>query len=129
MPQKHAVRAGIASPAQMKDRLLAAARGERTELSHGVKLWASSMTAFARLFTPENRALLAAIERDKPASVSVLAERLGRDQGNVSRTLQKLAAVGLVRLVRAGREKRPEIVATRITVELDVLNDSFRVAS
>jgi predicted transcriptional regulator len=128
MTQKPPIRVGIASPAQVKERLLAAARGEKADLG-GVKVWASSIEAFAGLFTPENRELLTILERDKPNSVSALAKLLKRDQGNVSRTLQKLAAVGLVRLVRAGREKRPEIMATRLTIELDILHDSFRVAS
>jgi predicted transcriptional regulator len=47
-----------------------------------------------------------------------LALHLGRAQSNVSRTLQRLAGLGLVRLVREGREVRPELVSTEIKVNL-----------
>ena len=54
----------------------------------------------------------------KPSSVSELAELSGRTQPNVSRSLHLLAKYGIVRLVRDGREVRPELLATRISIDL-----------
>src|ERR1019366_5654413 len=59
--------------------------------------------------------LLAALSRD---SLELLRVLLGRAQPNVSRSLQTLAAHGLVRLVQEGREVRPEAVASAVTVDL-----------
>lgn len=119
---------GIASPKEMKERLLAAARGEKTFRPSDPKIWATSVDALMRLLTPENRHLLSVIRREKPHSVSALAERVGRDQSNVSRTIGKLERYGLVRLVPAGREKRPEVPLARLQIELDLENDTYRVA-
>jgi predicted transcriptional regulator len=52
--------------------------------------------------------LLGAVLRERPASVTALAALTGRAQPNVSRSLQALAANGLIRLVRDGRDVRPE---------------------
>ncbi|MGH7041118.1 MAG: MarR family transcriptional regulator, partial [Acetobacteraceae bacterium] len=97
---------GLASPREMRAKLSAAARGEHS-LKDAPRLW-MSVDALMRLLTPENRGLLAMIAAEKPRSVSDLAARSGRDQGNLSRTLDKLEQAGLVRLVADGREKRPE---------------------
>jgi predicted transcriptional regulator len=42
-------------------------------------------------------------------TVSRLAQQLGKDQSDVSRTLQRLAWLGFVRLQRGGLEVRPEL--------------------
>jgi predicted transcriptional regulator len=88
-----------------------------------------SVDALMRLLTPETRHLLAVIRREKPETVSALAELLGRDQSNVSRTIGKLERYGLIRLVAAGRERRPEAPVTRLRIELDLENDTYRIAS
>jgi predicted transcriptional regulator len=62
--------------------------------------------------------LLGVLLRRRPASITELVSIPGRAQPNVSRSLQTLAAHGLVRLVREGREVRPEAVASAVTVDL-----------
>ena len=66
----------------------------------------------------ESLDLLGVLLRRRPASVTELVSMTGRAQPNVSRSLQTLAAHGLVRLVREGREVRPEAVASTVTVDL-----------
>src|SRR6185312_8972720 len=61
----------------------------------------------ATLSSPGNLDLLRIIHQEKPASVSWLAQRTGRAQPNVSRSLQLLARHGLIRLERDGKEVRP----------------------
>jgi DNA-binding transcriptional ArsR family regulator len=63
-------------------------------------------------------ALLSTMAKAKPATVSELARLTRRTQPNVSRSLHQLANHGIVRLVRAGREVRPELVARKILVDL-----------
>lgn len=118
---------GIASPREIKERLIAAARGEASPLTDKAKIWMSLETLMS-LLTAENRRLLAVIAQEKPHSVSALAERLGRDQGNVSRAISRLADAGLVRLVQEGREKRPEMAVERLHIDVDLAHDRLEIA-
>ena len=117
---------GLASPREMRAKLTAAASGEGS-LKDAPRLW-MSVDALMRLLTPENRGLLATIAREQPRSVSELALRSGRDQGNLSRTLDRLAQAGLIRLVPEGREKRPEMLRRRVRIELDLAADRAEYA-
>src|SRR4051794_7722771 len=110
----------------MKSKLLAAARGGKAFDPAGPKGW-MSVGALMKMVTPENCALLAIIEQERPKSVSALAERIRREQGNLSRTIGKLERAGLVRLVSEGREKRPEVTVKRLRIELDLANDRCEI--
>lgn len=68
--------------------------------------------------TTEALALLSAMAERKPASIGELAKISGRTQPNVSRSLHLLAKYGIVRLIRDGREVRPELLANRISIDL-----------
>src|SRR5215472_2684424 len=118
---------GIGSHDSIKERLLTAARGEKPFGPEEPKLWFSSLDALLRVLTPENRQMIAVISQEHPRSVSTLAERLGRDQGNVSRALSSLEQYGLVRLTREGREKRPEAVVTQIDLHLDLSRERLEI--
>jgi predicted transcriptional regulator len=122
------IEVGIATSASVKERLLAAARGEKPFGPEEPKLWFASLAALFRVLTPENRQMMAVISREHPRSVSSLAERLGRDQGNVSRALSQLEQYGFVRLTRDGREKRPEAAISKIDIHLDLSRESVEVA-
>jgi len=62
--------------------------------------------------------LLGVVLRERPASVAALVALTGRAQPNVSRSLQLLARHRLIRLVREGREVRPEPIAGMVRVNL-----------
>jgi len=62
--------------------------------------------------------LLSVVLRERPATIAALVALTGRAQPNVSRSLQQLAGHGLVRLVREGREVRPEPIARALRVDL-----------
>jgi predicted transcriptional regulator len=72
---------------------------------------------FAAL-SKESLDLLGTLLREHPATISEVVAMTGRAQSNVSRSLQLLAKLGLVRLVREGREVRPEAVAKTLSVDL-----------
>jgi predicted transcriptional regulator len=112
----------------MKQRLFAAARGEKAFGAWEPKHWMSA-EALMRLFTQQNLDLLSVIEHEKPRSVSALADRIGREQGNVSRTIAKFERAGIVRLVADGREKRPEMVVRNLRIELDLANSRCTVVT
>ncbi len=96
---------------ELREEMRSVARGER----RAAPLPAGPLLA---VLTREALDLLAVLLRERPASVTALVAITGRAQPNVSRSLQVLAAHGLVRLVRNGRDVRPEPVASAVTVDL-----------
>jgi predicted transcriptional regulator len=108
----------------------AVARGERPAPADAAKPSFNSVDALIRLLTPENRQLLAIIRDRKPRSVAELVQLTGRAQPNLTRTLAKLEAAGLVRMKSVGRRKAPSAAIKRIVVEIDPFaeNDRLRVA-
>ncbi len=99
------------SLAELREEMRGVARGERraSPLPAGPLLAALSR---------ESLDLLGVLLRRRPASITELVAMTGRAQPNVSRSLQTLAAHGLVRLVREGREVRPEAIASAVKVDL-----------
>lgn len=112
-----------------KAEMLAVVRGERAVPTNAGGVSYESAGAVLHLLTTENRELLAAIDRTHPESVVALARQLHRAEPNVSRTLSKLEACGLVRLREGkGKAKIPEVLARRITVDIDVFGIHDRVS-
>jgi predicted transcriptional regulator len=126
--EQRPLKVGIGSHESLKERILAAARGEKPIEPGFPKTWFISVDDLFRVLTPENRAMMTIISRECPRSVSALAERLGRDQGNVSRALSILEQHGFVRLTREGREKRPEAAITQIDLRLDLMHERIEIA-
>lgn len=105
----------------LREEMRSVARGEREP----APLPASAM--LSTLSSPGNLDLLRIISRERPASVSELAERTGRAQSNVSRSLQVLARYGLIRLEREGKEVRPVPLAR--AVDVDLAEGTYRTLS
>lgn len=122
---------------EFKDYTLAVARGERTVEPSEPKVWVeplkggkrrqegvqfASLEAGAKLLSAKNRALLRTIAEREPRSVTELAAMTGRAEQNVLRTLNKLAAAGVVRLDKGeGRARRPVLAVRRVHFEIDLL--------
>ena len=118
----------IQSMQNLKKEMLAVARGERKAPADAAQPSFESVGAVIRLLTPENRYLLAAIDKNKPKSVADLARLIGRAEPNVSRTLSKLEACGFVRLRQGvGKAKIPEVAIHRLTVDMDICKQVDRV--
>jgi DNA-binding MarR family transcriptional regulator len=80
-----------------------------------------SAEAMVKLLSPVNLKLLRLLATRHPQSVQELADMAGRKQASVSRTLKRLAEAGIVAMARGrGRERRPELVATRVQLEIDL---------
>lgn len=97
------LKVGIASPAQMKARTLAIARGEIKPSQADPKVWFNSIESFAKVLSERNRELLSIISRSQPKSLSELEALSGRAKPNLSRTLHTMARYGLVELKKGGR--------------------------
>jgi len=80
-----------------------------------------SPEAMVKLLSPQNLRLLSILAKKRPRSVQALADLTGRNQASVSRTLKRLVQAGIVAMMRGnGREVRPELVATRVHLEIDL---------
>ncbi len=94
---------GIAGYDLMKARTMAIARGEYKPARGEPKVWFTSMESFAKVLSRHNCELLTLIARERPDSITELAEISGRNKSNLSRTLKTMAQYGLVEMKR-GRQ-------------------------
>ena len=122
---------------KFKEHTLAVARGERRVAPGEPKVWCEpvdadehaavavrfvSLEAGAKLLSAKNRTLLQAIAERRPQSVAELAAITGRAEQNVLRTLNKLAAAGIISLDKGtGRARRPVLAARKVHFEIDLL--------
>jgi len=120
----------IQSLQSLRDEMMAVARGLRQAPRDAGRPSFNSVEALVRLLTPDNRRLLALIRDRKPKSIAVLAKLSGRAQPNLTRTLAKLSAAGLVSMDAVGRRKAPRALLRRIVLEIDPYSerDRLRVA-
>ena len=120
---------GIASYDLMKARTMAIARGERTPARGEPSVWFTSIESFAKVLSGRNRELLALIAREKPGSLTELAELSGRNKSNLSRTLKTMSHYGLVEL-REGERGRlvPRALYDQVRLDVSLTQPPLRMA-
>jgi predicted transcriptional regulator len=110
---------GIASYEQIKARTMAIARGQLKPKPSDPKVWFPSTESLIRVLSDKNRALLATIRDNQPASLTDLAERTGRKKSNLSRTLKTMERYGIVTLERNDQGRVvPRVPYGVVTVDL-----------
>ena len=122
----------VQSLRSLRDEMRAVARGGRESPSEAGEPSFESAEALLRLLNAENRQLLAIIASKRPQSLAELAQLAGRAESNLSRTLAKLQAMGIVAMTEGeGRAKIPTLVVRKLHVEIDVCtpNDLIAIAS
>ena len=107
---------GILPQEQIRERILAIARGHYKPKPDEPRIWFTSMRSLAEVLSDENRALLKVIEEAQPESISSLAELTGRKASNLSRTLKTMSNYGLVEMRRENRHVRPVAKATEFNI-------------
>lgn len=110
---------GIMSQDRIRKRVLAIARGEYKPKRNEPKIWFPSMKSVAEVLSDNNRALLRTIAETQPESLSELADAVGRQPSNLSRTLKTMEHYGLVELTRGKKSVKP--VAKAIEFEIHAL--------
>jgi predicted transcriptional regulator len=121
---------GIMTPQEYKKRTMAIARGELKPGPGEPKLWFTSIESAARILSQPNRELLAVIAREKPGSLTELADRTGRAKSNLSRTLKTMERYGLVRLEKGRRGAvAPRVGYGDIRLELSMNAESQAAAA
>lgn len=107
---------GIMPQAEIRQRVLAVARGEYKPKPGEPRIWFTSMKSLAEVPSDDNRALLRLMASTRPASIAELACATGRKPGNLSRTLKTMARYGIVELNRERNQVRPEAKATEFRI-------------
>ena len=120
----------VMSHEALKQEMKAVARGEKQAPKDAGRPSFNSVEALTRLLTSENRQLLATIRDREPRSIAELSELTGRAASNLTRTLGKLEAAGLVEMKTVNRRKVPRTEVRKLRVEIDPygMNDSIEVA-
>jgi predicted transcriptional regulator len=115
----------IRSIKELEAEMRAVARGEKRAPKDAAKESFNSVEVVLRLLAPENRKLMAIIRDEKPASIAELAKLTGRAAPNLTRTLQKMAAAGLVALKPGSSPKSKTPVATvkKVRVQIDLYEE------
>jgi predicted transcriptional regulator len=115
---------GIASYEQIKARTLAIARGERRPDPGEPKIWFTSLDSVAKILSPENRKLLQAIVDTSPRSLQDLADTVGREKSNVSRTLKTMEKYGFVTIEKSEGRVVPKVPNERVSFELSLVSST-----
>ena len=120
----------IQSHAELREVMMAVARGERPAPVDAAIPSFESADVLLRLLTPENRALLKLIRDETPGSVAELARLSKRAGPNLMRTLAKMEALGLIELRTDGRRRVPVSLVSKLRLEIDPFspNDRLEVA-
>ena len=120
---------GIAGYDRMKARTVAIARGEHKPASGDPTVWFTPIESFAKVLSQRNRELLAMIAREKPDSLTELAELAGRSKSNLSRTLKTMSRYGLVELKKGQCGTLvPRVPYDRVSLDVSLISTSRRVA-
>lgn len=93
---KRILHIGVASRDYIHRRMLEIAKGERRQQPHEPRVWFTSWEAFARVFSQQNMMLIEILRHFEPASVTELAEKVGRKKTNVLRSLKRLKQFEIV---------------------------------
>jgi len=117
----------IMSHDDLKAEMMAVARGDQPASKDAAVASFNSVEAVSRLLTSENRKLLALIRDFQPDSIGELARLANRAESNLTRTLDKLSAMGLLSFETTGRRKKPLVNVGRIVVEIDPFTDNDRL--
>lgn len=110
---------GIASHAELRERALEIARGERRRQPDEPKIWFTSLDSLAKVLSEPNRKLLRVIDERHPSSLAELEALTGRKVSNLSRTLRTMSQYGLVKLVPGKRGAvAPEVLVRGVRMDL-----------
>ncbi|MCK4950877.1 MAG: helix-turn-helix domain-containing protein [Gammaproteobacteria bacterium] len=107
---------GIMSQDNIRNRVLAIARGEYKSRKNEPKVWFPSMKSVAEVLSDNNRALLKMIAEIQPESLTELADATGRQPSNLSRTLKTMEHYGFVELKRKNKSVKPIVKATEFEI-------------
>ena len=123
------LRIGITRYDGMKAHTMAIARGEHKPAGGEPTVWFTSIESFAKVLSGRNRELLETIAREKPGSLTELAEIAGRSKSNLSRTLKTMSRYGLVEITEGDRGTLvPRVPYDQVRLDVSLTSSDRKVA-
>lgn len=107
---------GVMPENEFRQRVMAIVSNEYLPEEIEPKIWFSSLNAVAQILSPENLALLDMMDREKPESISQLAQLAGRAVSNLSATLSTLEKHGFVKKVKGKNCMKPVALYTEFVI-------------
>lgn len=98
---------GLASREYVMQRNIDIAAGRLVPKKSDPKLWVSSLESIGRLLSKDNYAMIEAIRKYHPKTISELAKLINREHANVSRTLSRMVDFNIVEFLEADGKKQP----------------------
>jgi len=111
------MKVGIASLEEQKRRTIDIAAGRRKRSADEPRVWFTSLKSAAEVLD-RNRELLRLLHQKHPDSIKELAQLTGRAPSNLSRSLKRLEACGIVEIKREGRTRRAVAKACDFDIEM-----------
>lgn len=99
----------IATAEYIRQRTMDIAAGRLVPNNDDPKVWVSSLESIGRLLSNDNYAMIDVIRSEQPETISMLARLIGREQGNVSRTLTRLADFHIIEFIEKNGKKQPVV--------------------
>jgi predicted transcriptional regulator len=122
------VKVGILSKEEYAKRTIAIAKGEYKPRKGEPKIWFDSVRSMAEVLSSANQDLLRLIVETEPQSLAELEKISGRKKSNLSRTLRRLEAYGIVSMKKKDHRLVPKVKATDFNVEFGVHLSRFWAA-
>lgn len=107
---------GVMPENEFRQRVMAIVSNEYLPEENEPKIWFCSLNAVAQILSPENLALLDMMDREKPESISQLAQLAGRAVSNLSATLSTLEKHGFVKKVKGKNCMKPVALYTEFVI-------------
>jgi predicted transcriptional regulator len=112
------LRVGIASPEQVRRRMLDIVSGKRRHQPEDPKIWFASVAEAYRVLSSETMVLLELIRAHEPSSFKDLAVQIGENESEVRSKVRELNDFGLVELEKTLREEVPRVKYDRLLLDL-----------
>lgn len=112
------INVGVMPKDKYIQRTIAIAKGELKRKKNEPKVWFNSMRSLCEVLSDKNIQLLQIIEEKHPNSIKELSVISGRQESNLSRTLNTMEQYGFVELRKLDgkRAKKPIAKASRFNI-------------
>lgn len=117
------LKVGIMLPEERQKQILKSIKTKTPPSPNEPKVFFDSLDSFAKLFNHKNKVLLNFIHENPKASISELANLVGRKQSNLSKILKKLEVIGIIEFKKDGRKRIPFVLYDKVIIEEFILDE------
>ncbi len=124
-------RIGVTSESLLRRHMISVTSGNTNHNKHMPTFWFTSLNEASKLLSNENIELMLLISREKPETLTELAEISGYNIRKLSRIIQSLSSKGFIQFEEKGNACRPITVFTDFEIILgkeleNTLQENYR---